>query len=189
MWFFDDISRLFGKLEDAFDDIADSISRIPLVGDYLAIAFDKVAERFWVLRMMFVPVSTWADSVYSSPYNIFRDLVWYLESSYDILQTSWSDIRNYVREEIAKIEVPEMPTWSDIFRNVRGYFESYYSMLTTTLSTISDFIDVDLNISGVWKWINNSSTWFTNNLTNAKNTIVRFIIDRFEYILDEVFKE
>ncbi|MBA7538767.1 hypothetical protein ES705_31044 [subsurface metagenome] len=189
MWFFDDIATLFSKLEDIFDDIANRIEEIPLVGSRLARLFDWVAGRCLGIKLLFEQASNWADDVYDSPYSIFRDIVGYLEDSYDILQTSWSDIRSYVRNEIAKIEIPELPTWSDIFKNVRGYFESAYSMLTTTLSTISDFIDVDLNISGLWMWINNSSAWFTNNLTNAKNTIVGFIIDRFEYILDEVFKE
>lgn len=189
MWFFDDIAKLFRKLEDIFDDIANRIEEIPLVGSWLASLFDGVAWRCWAINLVFGRASKWADDVYDSPYNIFRDIVGYLEDGYDILQKEWSDVTGYVRDEIAKIEIPEMPTWSDIFKNVRGYFESAYSMLTTTLSTISDFIDVDLNISGLWTWINNSSAWFTNNLTNAKNTVVGFIIDRFEYILDEVFKE
>lgn len=79
----------------------------------------------------------------------------------------------------------------NLINDVIDVFDPIISGLDTVVSNLQSWKDnvVDVKLSELSTWITNASGWFSVQLDSSKDKIVGFIIERAEYILDQVFKE
>jgi len=70
-------------------------------------------------------------------------------------------------------------------------YDGLINTLNNTVDSLEEWKEdyVDVTLSTLTTWITNASGWFSVQLDSSKDKIVGFIIDRFEYILDQVFTE
>jgi len=79
----------------------------------------------------------------------------------------------------------------DLVNDVIDIFDPLINALDVAVITLEGWKEevVDVTLSQFSTWIVNAPSWFSVQLESSKDKIADFIIDRFEYILDEVFKE
>lgn len=79
----------------------------------------------------------------------------------------------------------------NLVNNVIDTFDPIVSALGNAISNLESWKEdyVDKKLTELSTWVTNASGWFSVQLETSKDKIVGFIIDRFEYILDQVFKE
>lgn len=79
----------------------------------------------------------------------------------------------------------------ELVNDVIDFFDPMIDSIDRAISVLTAWKEdiVDVALSTFEEWITNAPTWFTTQLDASKDKIVGFIIDRFEYILDQVFKE
>lgn len=72
------------------------------------------------------------------------------------------------------------------------YFTDTFAMLTYTASQFVTWLYSSLqeaiNFEGLWNWINDADNWFDTKLGGFKDGLEDWIAEKFEAILDKVFK-
>lgn len=79
----------------------------------------------------------------------------------------------------------------DLVNDVIDIYDTLIESINNTIESLEEWKEdvVDVKLTEYSTWITNASGWFSVQLDSSKDKIVSFIIDRFEYILDQVFKE
>ena len=188
MWFFDWFEDYFGTVRDWFEDTADDIRWVPVLGEYLAYPFDWIGWAFANLETAAAYASDWADDVYSSAWDVFWDVKGYIENEWSILtKSAWDrfwDIKTYIEDEWSiltksardrfwDIKAYAESTWSiltkstrDIFNDIQSYAESTWSILTKTSGDI--FSDIKGYAESTWSILLESKDSIWTYLENYK---------------------
>jgi len=79
----------------------------------------------------------------------------------------------------------------DLVNDVIDVFDAIIDDIDVAISYLQEWKEdvVDVKLSEFSTWITNASGWFSVQLDRSQDKIVKYIIDKFEYILDQVFKE
>ncbi len=140
MYVFDQLADKFWDIHDWAADLRDDLYAWPWPVSLLGYPFDWFRYRMWWVAFRTERISSWADDVWDRLDDIptWYNTYWLIRKYFPLLDKTWYDITNYVREQINRIEVPRIPSYSEIFRNIRSMFVSAYSILSETRETIID---------------------------------------------------
>ena len=138
MWGFEYLANTFWDIHDWAADLRDDLYALPWPLSYLGYPFDWFRYHMWWAAFCADWMSTWADDVWDRLADIptWYNTYWLIRKYFPLLDKTWYDITNYVREQINRIEVPRVPSYSEIFRNMRSMFVSTYSILSETKNSI-----------------------------------------------------
>ena len=195
MWGLNFLADVFGDISGAFSDIADGIRNVPILGAYLSAPFNYFKGKFWWAEYCTTHISYWADDVddrlrgISSWYDIYHKI----KSYFPIVEKTWSDITNHVRNEISKIDLPYVPTYSEIFVHIEAMCVSAWNILLHSWSDVHGLIMTYLDTLQDWS----QDPWdgFVTKLLAALphipsiDDVIDYVCDRFESILDRLFEE
>ena len=199
MWFFDWFEDYFGTVRDWFENTADDIRGVPVLGGYLAYPFDWIGWAFANLETAAAYASDWADGVYSSARDVFWDVKSYIENEWSILTKSardrFYDIRSNIENEWSILT----KSARDRFYDIRSNIENEWSILTK--SARDRFYDIKGDIESTWSillesrdsiWIYIENyklgAWFDAQILKAKMTILGFVTVELGYLTTEWFK-
>lgn len=95
--------------------------------------------------------------------------------------------------EWLKGEFEDLPSWDDLI----SALESKYGSLVETAAGMTDWLKEELESryaillesATVLDWITNAPAWFSEEFAKMKDTVVDWIVDSFESILDRIFAE
>ena len=148
MIWIDNISLGFEVIATTFDEIADSVDGIPLLGGYFAIPFYFIASKIQNLSDNFVNFSDWCDSIgevitgevggfinllsnlrgeFVDTFNAlpsFEELITFLEGRFEILTKTPEQVVEWIKEYL-----PPIPTTENIIEWVSNGFESILDKL------------------------------------------------------------
>lgn len=144
----DNITALFEIIATIFDEIADSVDGIPIIGDYLAIPFYSTASQFENLVNNFSSFSDWCDTIgeiiggeignflillnrlhndFIDVFNAlpsFEELIGFLEEHFEILTMTPEKFYEWIKDFL-----PPIPTTENIIEGVSDAFESILDKL------------------------------------------------------------
>lgn len=195
MWGLDFLADIFGDISSAFSDIADWIRDVPILGAYLSAPFNYFKGKFWWAEYYTKRISYWADDVDDHLRDIpsWYDIYYKIKSYFPIVEKTWSDITNYVRTEISKIDLPYVPTYSEIFVHIKSMCVSAWNILSHSWSDVHGLIMTYLDT--LQDWSQDSWDTFVMKILvelppiPTADTMIGWVTDRFESILDRLFKE
>lgn len=71
-----------------------------------------------------------------------------------------------------------------------NWVEPLIEVVSDALSSLTDVVDYIYDeVSDINTWLNNADTWFLNKFNTMKDTVITWVTDMFENILDRVFEE
>ena len=182
MWFFDWFETQFGNVEDKFDDIADDIDDVPVIGDFLARPFRSMATFFRNLETASGSASDWVDEIIEDVSDLTSNTLNWIKELWDETDLLWERIGAIPVLTIDVIRgwvTPWINTAKETVESALAaaveVIDSAIETLTTTLTTVTD-------------WIEAAPTWFTEQLLEAKETIEGWIEDSLIVIVEKVME-
>lgn len=76
------------------------------------------------------------------------------------------------------------------YETIIGWVQPLIDVVANALGTLTDVVDyVYDEVSDINSWLSNVDTWFLNKFNSMKDTVITWVTDMFENILDRVFEE
>lgn len=189
------ISDTFEWIATKFDEAAQALDGIWAVGDVLAAPFYFFADNFQWISELFVTVDDWWEWLKEAFLALptWDDVIAALKATFPIIEKTWSDIEDLIVAKLNELELPELPTWSEIFDHIEDMCVSTWDILAHTWSDIEDLIPT---------WDDLKPAWFPTSLDElvtlimdklppipTVDNIIEWVSDAFESILDRLFRE
>lgn len=150
MWFFDWFYNQFWNLRTYFQNLGDTLNRVPALGGYFASPFWWIASFFWNLSTAAQTASSWSDSIASTASAAYSNALNACTYAYGWLTTKVTDAWN---KAVSAYNYASNTVWNyantawlkaqDAYNYTSGWIS------TTWNSFVSDF----------WKQIDNFTTW------------------------------
>lgn len=154
--------------DDAVDDFIDGFQRRFAASETRAVAF---------LTALGIGAGDVITTILDTPGEMLSWIRPDLENAYDIVTHKWSEVTGAISTAIGDLSDIVDHSWSE----VTGAVSSATATLAATIA--------DLKVPELWTWVNDAPGWFVDQFNGMKETVVDWVVERFEGILDRVFKE
>ena len=78
--------------------------------------------------------------------------------------------------------------WDAVLANITAVFAMLSYTTSQFVTWLYDSLQEAINFEGLWDWINHADEWFDSKLSGFKDGLEDWIAEKFERILDKVFK-
>lgn len=195
MYYLDKLADKFWDIERWARDLKDDLYGWPWPLSYLGYPFDLFRYHMWYAAYYTDHISSWADGIDDRIGDILSwyDIYYKIKAYFPIVEKTWYDITNYVRTEISKIDLPYVPSYSEIFAHIKAMCVSAWNILSHSWSDVHGLVMTYLDT--LQDWSQESWSTFMARILAALphipsiDDVINYVCDRFESILDRLFKE